>query len=204
MSDYCTIAGVKEYAQDYDMNDGLLIRLIPAISRMIDRYCRRSFVAASATKVYDWPSDGVIRLRHDLISVEEVTTTADQTFTADQIRLRPQDGPPYFTLQLKSELGLAFSYSLTPFDAVSVTGDWGYQESVPDEIELAARMWVTEVYARSDARGLEDISGGAIEASLSKLTDKPPPDVELILKHFRKVTILSTGASNAQGARVLG
>lgn len=203
MTDYCTVAEVKEYAQDQEMNDGLIIRLIPSISRMIDRFCRRSFAATAATEVYDWPETGVIRLRKDLISVTAVTTNAGQTFTANQVRLRPQGGPPYFTLQLKSELGYTFSYGTTPYDAVEIAGSWGYRATVPDEIRLAAKIWVTETYVRSDARGLDKVGGGAIEASLTKLTDKPPADVEFLLKHFRKVLILSTGEGNAQGTRVL-
>lgn len=184
------------------MDDGLISRLLSPVSRAIENYCHRTFFTADEDRSYDWPQDGYLRLRDSVVAVTQITTNAGQTLTASQLRLRPQAGPPYYEIHPKIELGYVFNYSVTPMDALTVTATWGYKASVPEEIELAAKTWIAEIYNHSDMRGLESTSGGAIQLKVTKLTKDPPDDVALLLNPFRKRQIWQAGG-NVQSVRIL-
>jgi len=190
---YTDLAAVRSFNQDDDMLEELVEALIPAVSRAIDRVCRRKFFTVEDVRLYDWQDGNQLRLRDDLISLNSVTTNANQMFVADTLVLDPRSGPPYMRIGVRSGMGARFAYTVSYTEAISVDGVWGYQPVLPVEIDLSCKAWVSDIYAGSDTRGMESMSGGGIRASLRKLEEGPPPDVKGWLSSFIKPTRLASG-----------
>lgn len=192
---YTTVDAVRIFNQDDEMSDALLLALIPSISRAIDRYCRRTFFTVDEAREYDWTNDPAIRLRDDLVSLTSITCNDDEEIDITQLVLEPRIGPPYSRIAWKQGVGASFTWTGTKTGALSIEGVWGFKADLPDDIELACKAWVSDVYAQSDSRGLESMSGGGLRASLSKIVEGPPADVKGWLDHYRKPTRFVTIAS---------
>lgn len=187
-TDYTDLEAVRRFNLDDDMAEDLVTALITAVSRAIDKHCRRVFYTVTAGRVYDWEATNQLRLRDDLVSLTSVTTSAGQTLTTVELTVEPRSGPPYSRIRVKDGLGVSIRYATTRSEALTVTGVWGYKAAVPDLIALACQAWVSEIYAQADTRGMESMSGGGIRASMRKLEEGPPPDVKGWLSTFVKPT----------------
>jgi hypothetical protein len=183
---YTNLADVRLFNQDDDMDEDLVVQLIAGVSRAIDRYCHRVFFTTTEERLYDWTGTDGLRLRDDLVSLTSVATNAGQTFAANKFVLEPRIGPPYARLTFKDGLGLAFQWSLTKTEAITVAGVWGYKATVPEDIVLACKAWVSDVYVQAGSRGLDSMSGGGVRAAMRKLDEGPPPDVKGWLDHYKK------------------
>lgn len=183
---YTTLEAVRSFNQDDEMDEELVLALIRGVSRAIDSYCRRVFYTTEDTRIYDWTDPYAIRLRDDLLSLTSVATNANQTLAAENFILDPRIGPPYARITLKQGLGVAFNWSVTRDAALSITGVWGYKSTLPDEIELACKAWVSDVFVQAGSRAIDSMSGGGVRASMRKLEEGPPPDVKGWLDHHRK------------------
>ena len=116
---YCTVKEVREFNQDPDMDAGVLRLLVDPIAQAIDKYCRRTFDTATASRSYDMHDTKSIRLRDDLISLTSVTTNAGQTFTSAELTLRPKAGPPFARIEFKQGIGDYFSSYLSTWPCPS-------------------------------------------------------------------------------------
>ena len=170
------------------MLESLLVLLIPSVSRAIDRYCRRTFYTVAEARDYDYTTSPAIRLRDDLVSLTGITCNDDAEVDVSNLVLEPRIGPPYSRIAWKQGVGVGFTWTGTQTSALSIEGVWGYKASLPPDIALACMAWVSDIYAMSDSRGLESMSGGGVRASLRKLDEGPPPDVKGWLDHYRKPT----------------
>jgi septum formation topological specificity factor MinE len=203
MAAYCTVEDVLTLLQadagavSYD----LLNILVEEASRSIDKYCRRSFEVIAAERLYDWPSDGVLRFRQDLLSVVSITTNADQEYDHTEVHLKPQGGPPF--LSLVPIYSKPFRYSGTPVDAIRVTGQWGYAESVPEPVRVAAMLWVADAYARSDVPAMSSVTSGEIKSVMLPELDKPPLQAQARLNRYVRRTILSAEIGSPNRAQIL-
>ncbi len=171
---YCTAEEVKVLNQDPDMDEAVLDLLIAPVCEAIDTYCRQSFAAIEASRLYDYTRARELRLREPLLTLDEVTTNAGQTFAAEDVILEPYSGPPYYRLRLKDTQ--LFNYQGSAEQAITVTGTWGWSVSVPAGIKTAAIFWVSDLYATADSRGLTSAEGGGIKAALKQLKEGPPDD----------------------------
>lgn len=185
---YTTVDAVRTFNQDDEMNDALLQSLIPAVSRAIDRYCRRKFYTVTEARLYDWTNEPAIRLRDDLVSLTSITCNDDAEINVANLTLEPRIGPPYSRIAWNHGVANGFTWSGTQSGALSIEGVWGYKADLPDDIGLACTAWVSDVYAQSDSRGLDSVSGGGVRAAMRKLDEGPPPDVKGWLDHYRKPT----------------
>lgn len=176
---YCTADEVKTLNQDPDMDDAVLDLLIAPVCEGIDTYCRQSFEAVEASRLYDYAKARELRLREPLLELDEVTTNAGQTFDANDFILEPYSGPPFYKLKLKANQ--LFNWSGSAEQAITVTGTWGWSATVPAGVKTAAILWVSDLYATADTRGLTSIGGGGIKAALKQLKDGPSDDVKPFL-----------------------
>ena len=197
-AEYTDLAQVRTFNQDEDMLEDLVMFLIPAVSRAIDRLCRRVFFTTQAMRIYDWQDNHTVRLRDDLVALTTILTNTGQTFTANDFVLTPYEGPPYARLVAREGLGSSLVYQATRTAALQVNGLWGYQMTLPPEVGLACTAWVSDIYAQSDTRGLESMSGGGVRAAMRKLEEGPPPDVKGWLTPFFKPTRLAVLSSTGR------
>jgi hypothetical protein len=78
MSNYCTASEIRDLADDQEVSAAVLGLIIPAVSRAIDRHCRRRFYAMTAAKLHDYDIDrpGTLRLIDELLSLTSVARQA--------------------------------------------------------------------------------------------------------------------------------
>ena len=189
---YCTVQDVKQFIGGDEIDLMRISRLLSAVIESIENHYRK-FVPVTATRVFDYKDTRTVKLDEDLVSVTEITTTANQTFSASDCVLEPRGGPPYRWIRLK--LGKTFSYSGESYDAISVTGSWGYASGVPESVNHAIKTWVTILYNQQDLLGFESVEGGEISATLKKMTAEVPDEVKVWMEPYRPIRILSAGAA---------
>lgn len=177
---YCTAEEVKAFNQDTEMVDAILDLLIPAVSDAINRHCRTSFQPIAAARPYDYAFAREVRLREPLLTLEEVATNAGQIFTANDFIFEPYSGPPFHKLRLKRSVGL-FNWAGSVEQAITVVGEWGWFVEPPSGVKLGTILWVSDLYATADVRGLSSVGGGGIKAAIRQLGEEPPDDVKAVL-----------------------
>lgn len=192
---YCTLQEVKNALAIEDPQDDLAIEAaILATSRMIDDYTGRFFYrdgtqAAPVVRFYtakDWWTTNV----DDIIYINEIATddNFDQLYTTvwatSDYMVEPVNNPrrgwPWTRL-------LAIGSYIFPANlpqSVRVSGVWGWT-AIPEEIKMACRLQAARFFVRRQSPfGI----AGSPEIGTVRLSSRLDPDVELLLKPFRKVS----------------
>jgi len=191
---YTTLSDVKNGLQIEDITDDTAIEAaILAASRMIDDYCQRAFyqegtLAAPVTKYYTPVSPWYLEI-DDLIQPTEIASRANQSgpfstiWNLDNDVMyepinNPQLGRPVTRL-------LAVRTYVWPYffpQTVKITGVWGYS-SIPYEVELACKIQASRLFIRKQSPfGI----AGSVELGTVRLNSRLDPDVEILLKTFRR------------------
>ena len=192
---YCTLSDLKTSLNIEDGMDDIALEMsITAASRMIDDYTGRFFykdgtTQAPVTRYYtaqDWWTTNV----DDIISINEIATddNFDQQYTTvwatSDYLVEPVNNPrrgwPYTRL-------LAIGAYIFPYNlpqSVRVKGVWGWS-AVPSEIEMATRLQAARLFVRRQSPfGI----AGTPELGTVRLGSRLDPDVEVLLRPFRKVS----------------
>ena len=191
---YTTLHDVKTGLQIEDSNDDTDIQAaIISASRMIDDYCQRGFyqegtLASPVVKYYTPVSPWYLEI-DDLIEPVEIASRANQSgpFSTiwnldNDVMYEPVNNP---------ELGrpvtrlLAIQTYVWPYffpQTVKITGVWGYS-SIPYEVELACKIQAARLFVRKQSPfGI----AGSVELGTVRLNSRLDPDVEMLLKTFRR------------------
>jgi hypothetical protein len=193
---YTTLADVKNGLQIDDSNDDTAIQAaILTASRMIDEYCQRFFyregtTLAPSVRYYTALNPWSLET-DDIVSLNEVA--ADTGFAtplqypqiwnlAQDVMLEPVNNPkkgwPITRL-------LAVGSYVWPYffpQCVRVTGVFGFPE-VPYEVELACKIQASRLFVRKQSPfGI----AGSVELGTVRLNSRLDPDVEMLLKTFRR------------------
>lgn len=113
-------------------DDSLILWFAEAASRSIDGYCKRRFYPHIQTFKYDWRGQTIeLVFGDDLISLTTLTNGNGAVIAATGSNnlanyfLYPTNFYPKFKLQLAINQGLAWTYTNTPQQCISVLGVWG-------------------------------------------------------------------------------
>lgn len=186
---YCTAEEVKAFGRDGSLSDAVLLLLIDTISVSVDRWCRRTFAPVTETRQFNYRDGRTIRLDKDLARLIQIITNAGQTFLPPAVAQEPRSGPPFRWLALLNP-NEQFFYLDTGIGAISVTGVWGYQESVPAPVKLAAIKWVLSEYNKADVHGLRSVNAAGMSVGMDWLTEAAPPvEVQAMLNTYRRYRI---------------
>lgn len=192
---YCTLQDVKNALAIDDPQDDLAIEAaIMSASRMIDDYTGRFFYkdgtqASPVARYYtakDWWTCNV----DDITYISQIATddNFDQTYstvwsTSDYMVEpvnNPRRGWPWTRI-------LAIGAYIYPYNlpqSVKVTGAWGWS-SIPEEIKMAAKLQASRFFIRRQSPfGI----AGSPEIGTVRLSSRLDPDVELLIKPFRKTS----------------
>jgi hypothetical protein len=191
---YTTLADVRNGLQIEDSNDDTDIQAaILSASRMIDDYCQRGFyqegtLASPVTKYYTPVSPWYLEI-DDLIEPTEIASRANQSGPFTQIW--DLDTDVMYEPVNNPELGrpvtrlLAIQTYVWPYffpQTVKITGVWGYKE-IPYEVELACKIQASRLFIRKQSPfGI----AGSVELGTVRLSSRLDPDVEMLLKTFRR------------------
>jgi hypothetical protein len=190
---YCTVEELKAHTKDTaDADDLYYDRVTRAVSRALERHCRRQFNDAGSVSARTyWPAT-YWRVKVDDFStitglVVKTDTAADGTYAttiaATKYQLSPPDGVkdgvagwPFETIEA---VGFQFPAAQRPY--VQVTARWGWT-AVPDDVRHACLLWCARVFKRRDSP--EGVAGFSTYGEIRV----PPadPDVEKMLAPFRK------------------
>lgn len=191
---YMTVAEFKTVSSIDDTDDDALIaQVLEATSRLIDRYCGRRFYLPDddETRYYS-PERSDLVFTDDIVEITTLKTDAagDRTFettwATTDYDLIPRnaalDGNPYRHIG-RSRIGTQ-SFPLV-HNGVEIVGRFGYP-SVPLDIKMACQIQATRLFKRKDAPF--GVIGSAEMGQLLVLS-KLDPDVQLLLRPFKKIEV---------------
>lgn len=191
---YCTLSELKDSLQiDDSVDNASLEAAIMSASRMIDDYTQRFFykdgtIASPVTRYYT-PEDAISLNIDDIVTVSSIATDNDLLFTYTTVWStsdfvvepinNPRKGWPYNRL-------VAVGAYVWPFQipqSVKITGAWGWS-AVPQEIQLAAKIQASRLFIRRQSPfGI----AGTPELGTVRLSSRLDPDVEALIRPFKKV-----------------
>lgn len=192
---YCTLSDLKTSLGIDDIQDDTSLEAaIMAASRMVDDYTGRFFYKDGTTQTpvtryytaHDWWTTNT----DDFISISEIATddNFDQTYSTvwanDDYMVEPINNPrrgwPY--TRLLAIGSFIFPYNLP--QSVRVKAVWGWS-SVPYEVQMATKIQASRLFVRRQSPfGI----AGTPELGTIRLGSRLDPDVEVLLRPFRKVS----------------
>lgn len=188
--DYATEQDLKSYLRIGDSVDDLeLSTAITAASRAIDHFTNRQFgvVAAAEERTYEvewsrrhgkWKTIGMDDLSSTTGLVVTVSGSAVTTYTLLP-RNASEEGRPYTRMLLRSATASTDNGPKT----VLVEGFWGWS-STPDTVKNACLVQAARFFKRRDS--VFGIAGSPEFGSELRLLSKVDPDVESMLRHYRR------------------
>jgi len=192
---YCTLSDLKTSLNIEDGMDDIALEMsITAASRMIDDYKGRFFykdgtTGAPVTRYYT-AQDRWTTNTDDFISINEIATddnfnqTYSTVWATSDYMVEPVNNPrrswPY--TRLLAIGAFIFPYNLP--QSVRVKAVWGWS-AVPSEIEMATRLQAARLFVRRQSPfGI----AGTPELGTVRLGSRLDPDVEVLLRPFRKTS----------------
>ena len=191
---YCTLSDLKTSLAIEDIQDDTALEAaILTASRMVDDYTGRFFyrdgtTAAPVVRFYtaqDWYTCNV----DDFVSLSQIATddNFDQLYTtiweSDDYMVEPVNNPRrgWPLSRLLAIDSYIFPYNLP--QSVKVTAVWGWP-SIPAEIAMATKIQASRLFIRRQSPfGI----AGTPELGTVRLSSRLDPDVEALIRPFRKM-----------------
>lgn len=174
---------------DTAKDDALLVVTLKRAIATFENMCGRSFVPAVETRYIDATDEQVVNGKRlflrdgDLVEITELKIDSE-IVPDDEYYLEGE--VPHFVVRLTNASDFNFhSYTVSPERSIAITGRWGYQDEVPDDvfgaiIRLAAWLYQQKDNAMELDRPIAMSNAMVLPASL-------PSDVEAIAGFYRKV-----------------
>jgi len=191
---YTTLADVRNGLQIEDSVDDQDIQMaILSASRMIDDYCQRSFfqqgtISLPEIRYYSPVNPWYLEI-DDLVEPTELKTRANQSGPFNQtwnldtdVMYEPVNNPTkgWPVTRLLAIQTYVFPYFFP--QTVRLTGIFGWKE-VPYEVQLACKIQASRLFIRKQSPfGI----AGSVELGTVRLNSRLDPDVEILLKTFRR------------------
>lgn len=192
---YCTLSDLKTSLAIEDIQDDTALEAaILTASRMIDDYTGRFFyrdgtTGAPVTRYYT-PDSWYITNLDDFVSLNQIALDDDfdQTYTtilaASDYLIDPVNnarrGWPYNRITAIDRYIFPYAYP----QSVRVQAVWGWP-SVPAEISMATKLQASRLFIRRQSPfGI----AGTPEIGTVRLTSRLDPDVEALIRPFRKMS----------------
>ena len=170
--------------------DSIIERVVTAVSRSIDKHCRRWFYGISGTRYYT-PVDYAKLDIDDLGTSGSVTITTDEdgdrtyetSWASTDYDLWPYNGAPYMEVHVTPQGNNAWPVKVAK--SVKIAGVFGYQSgtsaSAPMDIREACIIQSIRIFHRKD--NPYEVAGSAEMGQLIHIA-KLDPDVQLKLEPY--------------------
>jgi hypothetical protein len=185
---YCSVAELKDELNiTSDDHDYRLQALVMQAQTFIDKYCKRTFIVGSAgvVRYFDggpspfWIDDctAITAIALD----EEADGTWSSSMAATDWLLKPYNSNPKTMLVLSpnSDYG-SFCSGVTK--GVKITGTWGYDTTVPEDVRRAAIIQCCRWFKRADTAYASAL--GPTELGVIQTFAGLDPDVKMILSEY--------------------
>ena len=190
MNTYPTYQDVKLYLNiSTNKDDAILVTLLKRAIAIFENLAKRSFLPTTTTKYFSADSDEVVSWdklfirSEDLISVSQLVINGS-TVPSDEYVL--EGGKPFYKIRLTKDSDYSFkAYTIDPHNSIAVTGVWGYDDNIPEDVNGAIIRLTAYLYAQKD-NALEldrtqSLSNGlVIPAAI-------PNDVERVAVFYRRI-----------------
>lgn len=190
---YCTMADVKNALQIEDSNDDTAIEAaVITASRMIDEYTQRFFYrdgtsATPSQRFYTAFSPWVLQT-DDIVTITEIATDPgfSQTYTTiwdpTDFMVEPVNNPkkgwPVTRILAIREYVWPYFFPQT----CRISGIFGFPD-IPYEVEMACKIQASRLFVRKQSPfGI----AGSVELGTVRLNSRLDPDVEMLLKTYRR------------------
>jgi hypothetical protein len=172
--------------------DTVIERVVTAVSRSIDKHCRRRFYGVSETRYYT-PVDYAELDIDDLGSSGSITITTDEdgdrtyetSWASTDYDLWPYNAAPYMEVHVTPQGNNAWPVKVAK--SVKIAGVFGYQSgtsaSAPKDVREACIIQTTRIFHRKD--NPYGVAGNAEMGQLIQIA-KLDPDVDLMLEPYVK------------------
>ena len=172
--------------------DTVIERVVTAVSRSIDKHCRRWFYGISGTRYYT-PVD------YRKLDIDDLGTSGSLTITTDEdgdrtyetswastdYDLWPYNGAPYLEVHVTPQGNNAWPVKVAK--SVKIAGVFGYQSgtsaSAPMDVREACIIQSTRIFHRKD--NPYGVAGNAEMGQLIQIATLDP-DVKLMLEPYVK------------------
>jgi hypothetical protein len=191
-------ASLAEFKADMNKtttgDDAVLVRLLDAATRNIDRYCNRpdGFVAVTTATARTYPGNNKSWLRIDeCISVsgvrmkssatssyETLAATDYMTATGDE-RFPDYNGSPITAIRTDPNGDYTIWYRDGTYPTIEITARWGYASTAPHDIKTACIMQATRWYKRLQSAMTD--STATAEVGMLMYTQSLDPDIKRLL-----------------------
>lgn len=185
---YATTPELKLYLSiSTSTDDVLLSALITRAKGIIDTYCKRTFEAAADTTRYfhavNDVDQNILYLDHDLYSITTLTNGDSTVISASDYVLLPANYKPAYSIALKWNASVAWTYSDSPENAISIVGKWAYSLTAPADIQHACIRLAAWLYRQKDTSG--DVDNATIATGGVVLVPQGiPKDVHALLRGY--------------------
>jgi len=196
VANYCSASDLKQVLRITDnVDDALINSAIEAASRFVDTYCHREFPVAAGTATRDYVPTG----RYERLLIEDATTVVsvkidDGLDGGFSTTLEPKDYQLEPLNNVRS--GVTFPYNiLVPFEdgywpmeygraTVRVEATFGWP-AIPASVRQATILHASRLFTRYDSPlGV----AGFGDMGIMRVSRFADPDVELLLRPFRRLT----------------
>lgn len=188
-SQYCTVTELKDELNiTGDEHDYRLQALTQQVRKLIDNYCGRTFVVGSSgvERYFDgsdhlWIDDCTAVQKINLDEEMDGTYSSTMSSTTPDYLLRPYNTNPKNEVVLSSNSNFG-SFCSGVTKGVKITGTWGFDTTIPEDIRRAAIIQCCRWFKRADSAYASMI--GPTELGVMQTFSGLDPDVKLILSPY--------------------
>lgn len=195
---YVDVSALKQYLGNTTAaDDALLSALLSAAQSTIDRYTRRTFEAsADSTKYLDGVQPYVNgRWLHvsevgDLCAITSITNGDGTTVSASSYVTEPRNVAtgnvePIRAIKLKDNASIAWTYTGTPENAITIVGRWAYSVTAPASVVQACKILAAYYYKQKDAGTFDVVA--VPEMGTITVPQGMPRTAQVLLNPYRKM-----------------
>lgn len=159
-------------------DDTILLRVLEAVSRLIDKRCRRHFYVVTSTRYYTAEDVDLLLLPEDLLAVTTLKTdddgdrTYDETWASGDYDLEPYNRFPKTRIRITPDGDYSFPAQVPK--GVEIAGTWGHGDGfLASPVEDTGKTVKTDGWTSSfsTSLGLTTGNGSSFSAGQTLLVD---------------------------------
>lgn len=158
---YASIEECQEYLGIDQSDDSLILRLLMAVTKYVEKRTGRVFESAKDTARFI-PFDGDhingrdLFLPTDLAQITSIVNGDGSLILPTAYVTDPRYSLPFWKLTLKRNSGVSWLPGDDPDEAIAITGRWAYSVEVPEDIRQGVIRMVAWSYRQKDNSGGEN------------------------------------------------
>lgn len=176
---------------DAASDDVLIGYFLASAQAAIDSYCRQTFEASADTTRYFDPTECVrgrtLYLDAPLCAITTLTNGDGNTIDSSKYVKEPRNTTPWYALTLKSNAGVAWTYTSTPENAISIAGRWAYSTTAPDDVVQACTRLAAYLYRQKDNQTGDLDRPVVASGGVVLMPGTLPSDIKSLLAPYRRL-----------------